>query len=741
VSAGILAFSPAVSAQTQIAHLATRSTSSGGGWSVASTPDPQAPSGELSDVACPSSESCEAVGAYINSVGDLSALAEGWNGEKWALQPVPGVEDVAADSLSSVACASIESCEAVGNSKSSSNAESLLAELWNGTKWTLQTVPKPSGAVDSVLTGVACISTSDCETVGDDSKGVFAEKWNGTKWAVQTAAQPKGSYATFDAVTCTSKVDCEAVGNYSTSSGDQVGLAEIWSGSTWSLQNMADPSGGSQVLLYGVSCPSSTSCEAVGNYYTSSGEQHALAEAWDGTNWTLQSSVNPSASSNLGLQSVSCISASDCEASGFYYGSGNVEETMAEVWNGTIWTMQTTTSAAGGTKANLDGVVCTSASGCEAVGAYADSSGQQVTIADSWNGTSWGLQDSVNGTGAAASSLIAVACPSATDCEAVGDDAQGAFGEGWNGSAWTVQPVPAPSDATGSGLNGVACPTASDCEAVGYYDTASSEFAMAELWNGTNWALQSVPIPSKAISSELYGVACVSSSDCEAVGLYYNSSDEKIAFAFEWNGTDWAQQALPSPKGFTGSEVLGIDCQSPTDCEAVGSYSDSQTYSHNMALEWNGSDWALQSAPDPSGSAGAYFVSIACRSSGYCEAVGTTLGVGYTKPLAEVWNGTSWSLQSVSKPAYGILYGVACPSSSGCEATGQYLDKDNATAPAAESWDGSSWVRQIPPDPTQALYTWFYEVACPSPSSCLAVGTFTNVSSDEDLALVEDWNS
>jgi hypothetical protein len=276
---------------------------------------------------------------------------------------------------------------------------------------------------------------------------------------------------------------------------------------------------------------------------------------------------------------------------------------------------------------------------------------------------------------------------------------------------------------------------------VGYYDTASSEFAMAELWNGTNWALQSVPIPSKAISSELYGVACVSSSDCEAVGLYYNSSDEKIAFAFEWNGTDWAQQALPSPKGFTGSEVLGIDCQSPTDCEAVGSYSDSQTYSHNMALEWNGSDWALQSAPDPSGSAGAYFVSIACRSSGYCEAVGTTLGVGYTKPLAEVWNGTSWSLQSVSKPAYGILYGVACPSSSGCEATGQYLDKDNATAPAAESWDGSSWVRQIPPDPTLALYTWFYEVACPSPSSCVAVGTFTNVSSDEDLALVEDWNS
>jgi hypothetical protein len=109
------------------------------------------------------------------------------------LQSVPGVEDVAADSLSAVACASIETCEAVGNSKNSSNAESLLAELWNGTKWTLQTVPKPSGAANSVLTGISCIST-DCETVGDDSKGVFPEKWNGTKWTLQTAAQPKGSY-------------------------------------------------------------------------------------------------------------------------------------------------------------------------------------------------------------------------------------------------------------------------------------------------------------------------------------------------------------------------------------------------------------------------------------------------------------------------------------------------------------------------------------------------------------------
>jgi hypothetical protein len=70
--------------------------------------------------------------------------------------------------------------------------------------------------------------------------------------------------------------------------------------------------------------------------------------------------------------------------------------------------------------------------------------------------------------------------------------------------------------------------------------------------------------------------------------------------------------------------------------------------------------------------------------------------------------GTNWSLQSISKPAHGILYGVACASSSECEATGKYFDKNNAAGPEVDSWDGSSWVQQIPPDPAQAIYTWFY---------------------------------
>jgi hypothetical protein len=62
-------------------------------------------------------------------------------------------------------------------------------------------------------------------------------------------------------------------------------------------------------------------------------------------------------------------------------------------------------------------------------------------------------------------------------------------------------------------------------------------------------------------------------------------------------------------------------------------------------------------------------------------------------------------------------------------------------APEAESWDGSSWADQKPPVPNDSLYNYFYGVTCHSSSSCVAVGSYANLSSDESVALVEDWTS
>ena len=41
-------------------------------------------------------------------------------------------------------------------------------------------------------------------------------------------------------------------------------LAEVWDGSTWTVQSTPNPTGATSGSLYGVSCTSATACTAVG---------------------------------------------------------------------------------------------------------------------------------------------------------------------------------------------------------------------------------------------------------------------------------------------------------------------------------------------------------------------------------------------------------------------------------------------------------------------------------------------
>jgi hypothetical protein len=49
-------------------------------------------------------------------------------------------------------------------------------------------------------------------------------------------------------------------------------LVEQWNGTTWSIVTSPNPSGSTQPTLAAVSCPSTTSCYAVGNKPTPNGD-------------------------------------------------------------------------------------------------------------------------------------------------------------------------------------------------------------------------------------------------------------------------------------------------------------------------------------------------------------------------------------------------------------------------------------------------------------------------------------
>jgi hypothetical protein len=105
---------------------------------------------------------------------------------------------------------------------------------------------------------------------------------------------------------------------------------------------------------------------------------------------------------------------------GFFQNSGSTAFTLAERWNGTNWTVQSTPNPATAANARLYGVSCKSATSCTAVGYWANASGSEFTLAERWNGTNWVVQSTPNVAGAAWNDLYAVGCSSALACTAVG---------------------------------------------------------------------------------------------------------------------------------------------------------------------------------------------------------------------------------------------------------------------------------------------------------------------------------
>src|SRR5215469_11956177 len=293
-------------------------------------------------------------------------------------------------------------------------------------------------------------------------------------WDIQQTPNGHARTAGFSAVSCTKSIACTAVGDYVTTSGASVTLAERWNGTGWAFQPTANPPGAGNSNLGAVSCTTATACTAVGSYTggSSSAQELPLAEEWNGTGWALQPTANPAGATSSFLDAVSCTTATACTAVGRYETSSNQVLPLAEQWNGTSWALQPTANPAGATSSFLDAVSCTMATACTAVGQYYTSSRQRLTLAEAWNGTAWTIQPTPNPPGAANSRLNAVSCTTPTACTAVGQYVSGTnqtltLAEAWNGTAWTIQPAPNPAGTTNSRLNAVSCTTPTACTAVG----------------------------------------------------------------------------------------------------------------------------------------------------------------------------------------------------------------------------------------------------------------------------------
>ena len=327
------------------------------------------------------------------------------SGQSWSATEAPLPQNAAGDPgtiLSSVACESAGSCYAVGSYYSSSDDEDVVLETLSGGIWSATEAPLPSNAdtdPDVWLGAVACGATGPCEAVGyyHDSAGNeegLLESYSDGSWSASEAPLPSnaGEYPALylDAVACGSAGACEAVGNYIDSAGDEVGLIETLSGQTWSATEAPLPStAGTEpyAALTAVACGSEGSCDAVGSYDDSSGNQQGFLETLSGGAWSVTEAPLPSDAGTdpeVSYNSTACGSVGSCEAVGSYHDSSGIQEGLLETLSsGASWSALEAPLPAGvstSTSVALESVVCESASSCEAVGSLDDTEGVIVAL-------------------------------------------------------------------------------------------------------------------------------------------------------------------------------------------------------------------------------------------------------------------------------------------------------------------------------------------------------------------------
>lgn len=700
-----------------------------GTWALQSVPTRSGLNGQLLGISCASSTACVAVGSYVDPLGEQRALTEIWNGTAWSLKAAPSPSTLAY--LRGVSCTAANACTAVGGYGPGFANRPLVAR-WNGSSWSRETVTPPTGTADAILTAVSCISSTSCTGVGSYITTAFhnnltlAEHWDGSSWSQQATPNPSGSTDSgLNGISCVGATSCYAVGDYNSTSSSEPSaiMAEHWDGTSWTLQTMATPPGATAADLEAVACSADTACTAVGGYATSGTTANlTLAERWNGSSWTTQTTVNPT-SGSPSFNGVSCPTATDCIATGSP--ENLAAAPLVEQWDGTTWTIQSAPSVAGANVSDLLAVSCTAASACAAVGLASDFNVAPLTLAESWDGINWSIRTTVNKPGAQSTYLSGVACTATPSCAAVGytttsKGVQQTLAVTWDGTAWTLRTTPSPSS-TAATFHSVSCTAPSACTAVGNYENSTHGVTLAERWDGTSWTLQSTTNRSSTSANVLSSVSCASSTSCMAVGYYFNSTvGHYETLTEQWDGSSWTTKSSPNRTGATISMLGGVSCASATSCLAVGGYSTaSGAFAPNepLAEVWDGSKWTIKLPKTPSGATLATLSGVSCTSATSCMAAGgSSASVGATFPsatLAELWDGAAWTVKSTTNPMFGGFGDDSCGSATTCTAVGQTY--------FAEDWDGTSWSTDTLanlPSGNGVLNG----VSCSSSTTCTAVG-------------------
>jgi len=361
-------------------------------------------------VSCGAAGDCVAGGMYAGALrSEQSFLVTEKNGTWGKAAEVPGTAALNAGgtiaALRSVSCTSATTCSGGGAYTSSAGAELPYLITETGGTWG-NAIPVAGlatlGTGSASIQQVSCVSAGNCvaggsyfTSTGDEDAFVITQTggtW-GNAQAIPGLAALNHQQGPLESLSCGAVGNCAAAGSYTDAAGNiQAWVASEKSG-TWG--NAKEVPGTAALNTAGFAVADTVSCGAAGNcaaggWYSGATTLTAFVVSEKSGVWG-QAKQAPgiaalNTANNAQLSTVSCPSAGNCAAGGYYFASGvGQEEFVISETNG-IWGQAQEVPGTAALNVNADGttttVSCPSAGNCGLDGTYGDSSADTQVFVD-----------------------------------------------------------------------------------------------------------------------------------------------------------------------------------------------------------------------------------------------------------------------------------------------------------------------------------------------------------------------
>jgi hypothetical protein len=219
----------------------------GSTWSIVPSPNPAhglRSANLLTSISATAPNDIWAAGWDLDPSTDvIQFLLEHWDGTSWSVSPPP---PGGLDSAWGIAAIAPDDVWAVGDTA----LQVTRAAHWDGNAWTVVPTPSLHDGINptNILTGVSAISSDDVWASGYEGNAdnrnfskPYVLHWDGSEWSLTTLPNQGGEGSSLYATTALSSSDVWAVGQTQELNGSILTLTEHFDGTTWSIVPSPSP--------------------------------------------------------------------------------------------------------------------------------------------------------------------------------------------------------------------------------------------------------------------------------------------------------------------------------------------------------------------------------------------------------------------------------------------------------------------------------------------------------------------